>query len=185
MGTVFLNQPAASPPSPSYAFNGLSLDYSSQNISSNIDSPLHLVLLTTVWVVLLVTIIFGVMGNILVLYVYTNRNDSKTCTFFIKMLAIVDLTICMVLAPLELYQTTTGRNDRSKPTLHPLPRKHGRDSSIHVWEGMHLPFIHFFDETICSRVRTIPASSSVFFISSRKRTRTTVPRSSSNEKSRT
>ena len=119
MGTLSFNQPAASPPSASHAFNGLSLDYPSQNSSSNFDHPIHLVLFTTIWVVLLVTIIFGVIGNILVLYVYTNRNDSKTCTFFIKMLAIVDLTICLILAPLELYQITTGRKERSKTSVYP------------------------------------------------------------------
>ena len=69
---------------------------------------LHLLILALVWIVLIFTIVFGTAGNILVLYVYINRNDNKTCTFFIKMLAVVDLLICLFLAPLELYQTTTG-----------------------------------------------------------------------------
>jgi heme/copper-type cytochrome/quinol oxidase subunit 2 len=76
----------------------------------NNDHLLHLFLLTTIWIVLIITIVFGTTGNILVLYVYVNRNDNKTCTFFIKILAIVDLLICLLLAPLELYQTTTGKD---------------------------------------------------------------------------
>lgn len=70
---------------------------------------LHLFIFIAIWIVLMTTIIFGSIGNILVLYVYINRNDNRTCTFFIKMLAIVDLIICLILAPLELYQTTTGK----------------------------------------------------------------------------
>jgi uncharacterized membrane-anchored protein len=73
------------------------------------DYLLHLIILVAVWIVLIITIVFGTTGNILVLYVYINRNDNKTCTFFIKMLAIVDLIICLFLAPLELYQTTIGK----------------------------------------------------------------------------
>ncbi|UJR13460.1 hypothetical protein I4U23_000474 [Adineta vaga] len=69
---------------------------------------LHLFIFISVWFVLIITIVFGSTGNLLVLYVYINRNDNKTCTFFIKMLAIVDLIICLILAPLDLYQTTTG-----------------------------------------------------------------------------
>ncbi|CAF1217425.1 unnamed protein product [Adineta steineri] len=73
---------------------------------------LHLFIFVAIWTILMITIVFGSIGNILVLYIYINRNDNKTCTFFIKMLAIVDLIICLILAPLELYQTTTGiRNE--------------------------------------------------------------------------
>jgi uncharacterized membrane-anchored protein len=78
------------------------------NINPSNDSSLNSFILILVWIVLIFTIVFGTAGNILVLYVYVNRNDNKTCTFFIKMLAIVDLLICLFLAPLELYQTTTG-----------------------------------------------------------------------------
>jgi hypothetical protein len=85
--------------------NQTTFDYT--NSTSNY--LLNLFILTSVWIVLIITIIFGTTGNILVLYVYINRNDNKTCTFFIKILAIVDLIICLILAPLELYQTTTGK----------------------------------------------------------------------------
>ena len=143
MGTVFFNQSAASPPSVSQSLNGLSLDYLSQNSSSNFDHPIYSILFTAIWVVLLVTIIFGGTGNILVLYVYTNRNDSKTCTFFIKMLAIVDLTICLIVAPLELYQITTGRESRSKPFA-VSGAETRKDNSVDVSEEVHLSIISFF-----------------------------------------
>jgi len=83
-------------------------DYSNSIDSINFDSSIHLFALIAIWIVLLVTIIFGTIGNTLVLYVYINRKDNKSCTFFIKVLAVVDLIICLILAPLELYQVTTG-----------------------------------------------------------------------------
>jgi hypothetical protein len=92
-------------------FYHLSNQTSFDDTNSTNDYFLHLFILISVWIVLIITIVFGTIGNILVLYVYINRNDNKTCTFFIKMLAIVDLIICLILAPLELYQTTTGRSE--------------------------------------------------------------------------
>jgi hypothetical protein len=94
----------------SHVSNESHIDYNSQINSNNIDHQTHLFIFIAICIVLLVTIIFGTIGNILVLYVYINRKDNKTCTFFIKMLAIVDLIISLILAPLELYQTTTGKN---------------------------------------------------------------------------
>ncbi|CAF3401057.1 unnamed protein product [Rotaria sp. Silwood2] len=84
--------------------NETSFNYS----DSTNDHIVNLFILIAVWIVLIITIVFGTTGNILVLYVYINRNDNRTSTFFIKMLAFVDLIICLLLAPLELYQTTTG-----------------------------------------------------------------------------
>jgi len=84
---------------------------SSSSLTSN-EYFLHLFILISVWFILIITILCGTIGNLLVLYVYTNRSDNKTCTFFIKILAIVDLIICLLLAPLELYQITVGiRNE--------------------------------------------------------------------------
>lgn len=99
MGTIFYH-PSLLP------LSTLSNQTSFDSINNN--NLLHLFILVSVWIVLIITIIFGTIGNILVLYVYINRKDNKTCTFFIKILAIVDLIICLFLAPLELYQTTTG-----------------------------------------------------------------------------
>ena len=79
---------------------------------------LHLFVLTSVWIILILTIVFGTTGNLLVLYVYVNRKDKKTCSFFIKTLAIVDLLICLLLAPLELYQTTIGTSSHLLLTFH-------------------------------------------------------------------
>ena len=93
----------------SYAVNETSANYTSQSDSNNTNHAIHLFILTSVWVVLLITIICGTIGNILVLYVYISRKDNKTSTFFIKMLAIVDLIVCLILAPLELYYITTGK----------------------------------------------------------------------------
>lgn len=110
MGTVLYYQPIASP-SNTYGFNETLIDYGNQNSSGNIDQPIHLLSFIAIWIILLVTIIFGATGNVLVLYVYTNRKDNKTCTFFIKVLAVVDLSICLILAPLELFQTTIGKHE--------------------------------------------------------------------------
>lgn len=86
-------------------------DDANQNHPNYIDHSIHLFVFIAIWIVLLVTIIFGTVGNTLVLYVYINRKDNKTCTFFIKTLAVIDLTICLVLAPLELYHVTKGKNE--------------------------------------------------------------------------
>ena len=109
MGTVLYYQPIASP-SNTYGLNETLIDYGIQNNSGNIDQPIHLLSFIAIWIILLVTIVFGATGNVLVLYVYTNRKDNKTCTFFIKVLAVVDLSICLILAPLELFQTTIGKH---------------------------------------------------------------------------
>ncbi|CAF0882035.1 unnamed protein product [Adineta steineri] len=108
MGTPYYYQSLGSSPTP-YITNESNND---DNSPYTIDHPIHLYAYVTMWIILLVTIIFGTIGNILVLYVYINRKDNKTCTFFIKILAVVDLIICFILAPLELYQMTTGiRNE--------------------------------------------------------------------------
>jgi len=106
--TLYDRPPESS--SASYMSNESYIDYTNQNQPNNLDHPVHLFAFISIWIVLLVTIIFGTMGNILVLYVYIHRKDNKTCTFFIKMLAVVDLIICLILAPLELYQITTGKS---------------------------------------------------------------------------
>ncbi|CAF3403788.1 unnamed protein product [Rotaria socialis] len=112
MGTATYYYQTLDPSLVSQISNGTSMNYASQINSYNNDQPIHLFVLIALWIVLLVTIIFGTTGNVLVLYVYINRKDNKTCTFFIKMLAVVDLIICLILAPLELYQITTGiRNE--------------------------------------------------------------------------
>jgi hypothetical protein len=105
MGATFYYQ-SIEPSSTSHISNESYID---QMNSNNIDHPTHLFVFIAIWIVLLVTIIFGTIGNVLVLYVYINRKDNKTCTFFIKTLAVVDLIICLILAPLELYQVTTGK----------------------------------------------------------------------------
>jgi hypothetical protein len=107
MGTIIYYQPIGLS-SNLQVFNETSIDYSNSNHSNTIEQSINLIVFIVLWAVLLVTIILGTTGNILVLYVYSNRKDSKTCTFFIKILAIVDLIICLILAPLELYQITIG-----------------------------------------------------------------------------
>ena len=91
-------------------------EYSNEQISNSLEHPIHLFVFIAIWVVLLVTIIFGTVGNTLVLYVYINRKDNKTCTFFIKTLAVIDLTICLIFAPLELYHVTTGKDEIEQPS---------------------------------------------------------------------
>jgi hypothetical protein len=113
MGATFHYEPVE-PSSTSHISNETYIDYVNQIHSNNIDHPVHLFVFIAIWIILLVTIIFGTIGNILVLYVYINRKDNKTCTFFIKMLAIVDLIICLILAPFELYQITTGKKKKRR-----------------------------------------------------------------------
>ena len=84
---------------------------------NSLDQSNHLAVSIVIWIILLITILFGTTGNILVLYVYISRKDNKTCTFFITMLAGVDLIICLILAPLELYQVTTGMRSEEKDLL--------------------------------------------------------------------
>jgi hypothetical protein len=47
--------------------------------------------------------IVGIIGNIIVVFVYSNKKDRQTTTFFILVLAFSDLTVCSVLVPLTLY----------------------------------------------------------------------------------
>jgi hypothetical protein len=108
MGATYYYEPIE-PSSTSHISNESYIDYNSQIHPNNTEHPIHLFVLIAIWIILLVTIIFGTIGNILVLYVYINRKDNKTCTFFIKMLAVVDLIICLILVPLELYQITKGK----------------------------------------------------------------------------
>ncbi|CAF1395460.1 unnamed protein product [Rotaria sp. Silwood1] len=103
MGTIFYH-PSLFLSSTVYMSNQTSIDY----LNSSNNHIVNLFILVGVWIILIITIVFGTTGNILVLHVYIKRNDNKACTFFIKMLAFVDLIICFILAPLELYQTTTG-----------------------------------------------------------------------------
>ncbi|CAF5007788.1 unnamed protein product [Rotaria sp. Silwood1] len=105
MGTIFYH-PSLYLSSTLYMSNQTSIDY----LNSSNNHIVNLFILVGVWIILIITIVFGTTGNILVLHVYIKRNDNKACTFFIKMLAFVDLIICFILAPLELYQTTTGKN---------------------------------------------------------------------------
>jgi hypothetical protein len=113
MNAVFDYQFAESP-STSQIINETYNDDSNPINTNSIDHPIHLFIFIAIWIVLLATIILGTIGNILVLYVYINRKDNKTCTFFIKTLAVIDLTICLILAPLELYQVTTGKRERNR-----------------------------------------------------------------------
>ena len=43
--------------------------------------------------------ITGTAGNALVLYVFYQKEDNKVSTFFIKVLALVDLTTCLIIIP--------------------------------------------------------------------------------------
>lgn len=112
MSAIFFQQTIESSSTTIHLTNETYSDYSNSIDTANFDNSIHLFALIAIWIVLLITILFGTIGNTLVLYVYINRKDNKTCTFFIKILAIVDLIICLILAPLELYQITTGiRNE--------------------------------------------------------------------------
>ena len=111
MAAVPLHYPGSLIPSSFPLLNQSLLDVSSEDS----DGVFHVWILITIWIVLVVTIVFGTIGNLLVLYIYLNRKDDKTCSFFIQMLAVVDLLICSLLAPLELYQTTTGKKFIARP----------------------------------------------------------------------
>ncbi len=47
--------------------------------------------------------IVGTFGNLIVAFVYFQKRDKQTSTFFIKMLAFIDLSVCSVLVPMTIY----------------------------------------------------------------------------------
>jgi cholecystokinin A receptor/hypocretin (orexin) receptor 2 len=47
--------------------------------------------------------LFGVIGNALVLYVYVQKRDRLTSTFFIIVLAAIDFVTCLVIIPYTVY----------------------------------------------------------------------------------
>lgn len=52
----------------------------------------------------LITIsIVGSIGNLVVAFVYWNKRDKQTSTFFILFLAFIDLFVCSVLVPATIY----------------------------------------------------------------------------------
>ena len=133
--SMFSNQPIPSA-SNMHLFNDSFIDYSNESHANHLDQSIYLFLIITIWIVLLVTIIFGATGNLLVLYVYINRKDNKTCTFFIQVLAIVDLSICLILAPLELYHITIGKISPSLFQDEHSEMKDNWDASIqHCWSA--------------------------------------------------
>ena len=52
----------------------------------------------------LITSVFGIIGNLLVIIVYKNKlSDNQTITFFILQLAITDLACCLFVIPINCY----------------------------------------------------------------------------------
>jgi hypothetical protein len=47
--------------------------------------------------------IVGTIGNLIVAFVYFQKRDKQTATFFIKMLAFIDLSVCSILVPMTIY----------------------------------------------------------------------------------
>ena len=47
--------------------------------------------------------IVGTIGNLIVSFVYWKKNDKQTSTFFILVLALIDLTVCSIYLPLTIY----------------------------------------------------------------------------------
>jgi hypothetical protein len=47
--------------------------------------------------------VVGVIGNLIVSFVYLNKKDKQTSTFFISVLSLTDLTVCAVLVPITIY----------------------------------------------------------------------------------
>ena len=47
--------------------------------------------------------IVGTIGNLIVAFVYFQKRDKQTSTFFILMLAFIDLSVCSVLVPMTIY----------------------------------------------------------------------------------
>lgn len=47
--------------------------------------------------------IVGTIGNLIVAFVYWNKKDKQTSSFFILVLACSDLVVCFVLVPMTIY----------------------------------------------------------------------------------
>ncbi|XP_074663054.1 uncharacterized protein LOC141915430 [Tubulanus polymorphus] len=55
-------------------------------------------------VYLLIVMVLGTVGNLLVLYVFIVKRKSKSIpSYFIKCLSTVDLTVCAVMVPIQIY----------------------------------------------------------------------------------
>ncbi len=47
--------------------------------------------------------IVGLIGNLIVAFVYWQKKDKQTSTFFILVLAFIDLTVCCLMVPMIIY----------------------------------------------------------------------------------
>jgi len=54
-------------------------------------------------VYLAVICVSGTVGNLITVLVYTSKKDKSTSTFFITVLAISDLFVCLLAIPLSIY----------------------------------------------------------------------------------
>jgi cholecystokinin A receptor len=52
---------------------------------------------------LVVISVVGTIGNLIVAFVYWQKRDKQTSTFFILVLAFIDFTVCFILVPLTIY----------------------------------------------------------------------------------
>ena len=57
-------------------------------------------------VMLLVFSVVGVAGNVVVLVVFSRRGDHLASTVFIVVLAVVDFTTCLIVAPFTVFIST-------------------------------------------------------------------------------
>lgn len=47
--------------------------------------------------------LIGIIGNLIVLFVYLRKGDRQTSSFFILVLAFSDLIVCLILVPSTIY----------------------------------------------------------------------------------
>lgn len=47
--------------------------------------------------------VVGLIGNLIVAFVYWQKKDKQTSTFFILVLAFIDFTVCCLLVPMTIY----------------------------------------------------------------------------------
>lgn len=81
-------------------FNGTNLGRDEMEVSLSETEFARTLVPVVAYAVLMMTV--GISGNIVVCYVYSNNSKNTTSKYFIRCLAFLDLTSCVVCIPLEI-----------------------------------------------------------------------------------
>ena len=61
-----------------------------------------------IYIYLTTVSVVGVFGNLIVAFMYSQKKDKHTSTFFILVLSLSDLSVCLILVPLTIYMEKIG-----------------------------------------------------------------------------